>query len=164
MLDNLGRLIGAYADKTATAELPAARTAGDVAPRLDEQKRNRRLRRVIIAAAILSVLAGRACSERQSVAPPPAPSPPRAGALEDAPAAPRLAAGFGLDRRASLGLAPRKLIRFENERDSPPTVAGTTYLKAVVGPIIEAMPSVGRWPTAVGEREAVKRGISVPKV
>ena len=37
---------------------------------------------MIIAAAILSVLAGRACTERRSVAPPPAPSPPRVGALD----------------------------------------------------------------------------------
>jgi GSH-dependent disulfide-bond oxidoreductase len=46
----------------------------------------------------------------------------------------------------------------------PWTVAGTTYLSPVLGPIIEAAPSVNRWLTAVGEREAVKRGMAVPKV
>jgi hypothetical protein len=44
---------------------------------LGEKIRRRRLRQAIIAAAILSVMAGRACTERRSVAPPPAPSPPR---------------------------------------------------------------------------------------
>ncbi len=70
------------------------RTAGDDARSLAEHKRNRRLRRAIIAAAILTVLGTRACTERQSVAPPPAPSPPHAGALDDTPAAPRLATNF----------------------------------------------------------------------
>jgi GSH-dependent disulfide-bond oxidoreductase len=46
----------------------------------------------------------------------------------------------------------------------PWTVAGTTNLKPVLGPIIETMPSVNRWLTAIGEREAVKRGMAVPKV
>ena len=46
----------------------------------------------------------------------------------------------------------------------PWTVAGTTYLKPVLGEIIEAMPAVNRWLTAVGGREAVKRGMAVPKV
>ncbi len=42
--------------------------------------------------------------------------------------------------------------------------ATRTNLKPVLGPSVEAMPSVGRWMTAVGEREAVKRGMAVPKV
>ena len=42
----------------------------------------------------------------------------------------------------------------------PWTVAGTTYLKPVLGETIEAMPAVNRWLTAVGEREAVKRGMA----
>ncbi len=42
--------------------------------------------------------------------------------------------------------------------------ATTANLKPVLGPTVEAMPSVGRWMTAVGEREAVKRGMGVPKV
>ena len=46
----------------------------------------------------------------------------------------------------------------------PWILSGTTHLKPVLGPIIEAMPSVNRWLTAVGEREAVKRGIAVPQV
>jgi len=40
----------------------------------------------------------------------------------------------------------------------------TTNLKPVLGPVVEAMPSVNRWMTAVGAREAVKRGMAVPKV
>ena len=46
----------------------------------------------------------------------------------------------------------------------PWTVAGTTYLKPALGPIIEAAPSVGRWLTAIGGRAAVKRGMAEPKV
>ncbi len=46
----------------------------------------------------------------------------------------------------------------------PWTHAGTTYLKPSLGPILETMPSVNRWLTAVGERDAVKRGMAVPKV
>jgi hypothetical protein len=34
----------------------------------------------------------------------------------------------------------------------------------VLGEIIEAMPATDRWLTAIGAREAVKRGIAVPKV
>jgi GSH-dependent disulfide-bond oxidoreductase len=46
----------------------------------------------------------------------------------------------------------------------PWTLAGTTFLGAVLGPTIDAMPAVKRWLTAVGEREAVKRGMAIPKV
>jgi GST-like protein len=46
----------------------------------------------------------------------------------------------------------------------PWTLAGTTFLGAVLGPTIEAMPAVKRWLTAVGERDAVKRGMAVPKL
>ncbi len=77
VLGSAGRLIGAVADKVAPARPPAVAAAGDVHPERDEKRRNRRLRRVIIAAAILSALAGRACTERRSVAP----TPPRAGAV-----------------------------------------------------------------------------------
>jgi GST-like protein len=42
--------------------------------------------------------------------------------------------------------------------------AATTFLGSVLGPTIEAMPAVKRWMTGVGEREAVKRGMAVPKV
>jgi hypothetical protein len=92
VLDNVGRLIGAYADR-AGARAPV-RTMGDAAPRLGERKRSRRLRWAIIAAAILTVLGARACSERQSFSPPPPPSPPRMGALEGGADAGRLAGAF----------------------------------------------------------------------
>ncbi len=46
----------------------------------------------------------------------------------------------------------------------PWTAAGTTYLKPVLGEIIEALPAVNRWLTAVGARKAVKRGMAVPKM
>ena len=42
--------------------------------------------------------------------------------------------------------------------------AGKTFLGPVLGPDMDAMPAVNRWLTAVGEREAVKRGMAVPKV
>ena len=42
--------------------------------------------------------------------------------------------------------------------------AGTTTLRPALGPILETLPSVNRWLTAVGAREAVKRGMAVPKV
>ena len=42
--------------------------------------------------------------------------------------------------------------------------AAKTILGPVLGETLEAMPSVNRWLTAVGEREAVKRGMAVPKV
>lgn len=46
----------------------------------------------------------------------------------------------------------------------PWVFSGTTYLKPALGEVIEAMPSVNRWLSAVGRREAVKRGMAVPKV
>ena len=42
--------------------------------------------------------------------------------------------------------------------------AGKTFLGPVLGPDMEAMPAVNRWLTAVGERQAVKRGMAAPKV
>jgi len=42
--------------------------------------------------------------------------------------------------------------------------AGTTTLRPALGQILETLPSVNRWLTAVGAREAVKRGMAVPKV
>jgi GSH-dependent disulfide-bond oxidoreductase len=42
--------------------------------------------------------------------------------------------------------------------------AGKTFLGPVLGSDMEAMPAVNRWLTAVGEREAVKRGMAAPKV
>jgi class 3 adenylate cyclase len=116
VLDNIGRLIGAYANKAATER--TARTGGDVAPRLDHKTRNRRFRRVIIAAAILSAIAGRARTERQSIAPPPAPSPPRAGALDRGPDASRLAAIFR-SAQARGSPSPGKLNSFESEAIAP---------------------------------------------
>jgi GST-like protein len=46
----------------------------------------------------------------------------------------------------------------------PWMLAGTTFLGSVLGPAIEAMPAVKRWLKAIGEREAVKRGLAVPRV
>jgi GST-like protein len=45
----------------------------------------------------------------------------------------------------------------------PWVFSGTTYLKPALGPILEKMTSVNRWLATVGEREAVKRGMSIPK-
>ncbi len=92
-LDSLGRLIGAYADKVLTAAPPEPRAAAGVARGVDDKGRRRRLRRIIIAAAILSAIASRACTERHSLAPP-APLPPRAGAADEGLAKARLAARF----------------------------------------------------------------------
>ncbi len=46
----------------------------------------------------------------------------------------------------------------------PWMVAANTFLGPVLGPIIDAKPAVRRWLDAVGGREAVKRGMAVPKV
>ena len=46
----------------------------------------------------------------------------------------------------------------------PWMLAATTFLGSVLGPTIEAMPAVKRWLKAIGERDAVKRGMAVPKV
>ena len=46
----------------------------------------------------------------------------------------------------------------------PWMLAATTFLGSVLGPSIGAMPAVKRWLNAIGEREAVKRGLAVPKV
>jgi GSH-dependent disulfide-bond oxidoreductase len=46
----------------------------------------------------------------------------------------------------------------------PWMLAATTFLGSVLGPSIEAMPAVKCWLKAIGEREAVKRGLAVPKV
>jgi GSH-dependent disulfide-bond oxidoreductase len=46
----------------------------------------------------------------------------------------------------------------------PWVFSGTTYLEPVLGEVIEAMPSVNRWLRAIGERDAVKRGMAVPTV
>jgi GSH-dependent disulfide-bond oxidoreductase len=45
----------------------------------------------------------------------------------------------------------------------PWMVSAKTFLGPVLAPDIEAMPSVNRWMTAIGERDAVKRGMAVPK-
>ena len=46
----------------------------------------------------------------------------------------------------------------------PWMLAGKTFLGPVLGPDLAAMPSVDRWLTAIGGRDAVKRGMAVPKV
>jgi class 3 adenylate cyclase len=103
VLDSVARLIGVFADKAATAGSPAIRSAGDVPsvesirargrrlrrairsairdiPSPEARARDRRLRRAIIVAAVLSLLAARACHERRRAAPAP---PPRVGAVEE---------------------------------------------------------------------------------
>ncbi len=44
------------------------------------------------------------------------------------------------------------------------TKAGATFLEPVLGPTLNACPSVSRWLETVGAREAVQRGMAVPKV
>ena len=46
----------------------------------------------------------------------------------------------------------------------PWMLAANTFLGPVLGPIIDAKPAILRWLDAVGGREAVKRGMAVPKV
>ena len=46
----------------------------------------------------------------------------------------------------------------------PWMLAAKTFLGPVLGPAIDARPSINRWLDAVGGREAVKRGMAVPKV
>ncbi|RBP04169.1 GST-like protein [Roseiarcus fermentans] len=42
--------------------------------------------------------------------------------------------------------------------------AGSTFLEPVLGPVYQTCPAVRRWLASVGEREAVQRGMAVPKV
>ena len=75
VLENVGRLVGAYADRAVTARGDASsRLAdpadGDAARRI-QRRRDRRLRRTILAAAILTLLAARACHGPQIASPPP---------------------------------------------------------------------------------------------
>ena len=42
--------------------------------------------------------------------------------------------------------------------------SATTFQKQVLGEVIEGLPQLQRWMAAVGAREAVKRGMLVPKV
>ena len=46
----------------------------------------------------------------------------------------------------------------------PWMLAAKTFLGRLLGPSIDAKPAIHRWLDAVGEREAVKRGMAVPKV
>ncbi len=92
VLDSVGSLVETYADRAASKKRHALRAVARAAPDLDGKKRNRRLRRIIIAAAILSVLAGRACTERQIIPPPAPPAPPRLGGMEEGHDAPLPAA------------------------------------------------------------------------
>ena len=46
----------------------------------------------------------------------------------------------------------------------PWVFSGRTYLKPALGLILEKMSSVNRWLDAVGAREAVRKGMAVPKV
>ena len=83
---------------------------GDAAPRLGEQRRGRRLRWAIIAAALLTVLGARACSDRQYLSAPPSPS--RMGAL---------------DGRADAGRLGRRILIFHKQAAiSPNTLSPRT--------------------------------------
>ena len=75
VLDSIARFVGAYADKSAI--VAENRPAEEV--ELVEKARRRRLRRTIVLAAIVSVLAARACSDRHDHPP----AMPHVGALED---------------------------------------------------------------------------------
>ncbi len=46
----------------------------------------------------------------------------------------------------------------------PWVFAGTTYLVPVLGPVLKECPSVTHWLATVGAREAVQRGMAVPRV
>ncbi len=75
VLENVGRLVGAYADRAVTGRGGASPNLadpadGDAARRI-QRRRDRRLRRTILAAAILTLLAARACHGPQIASPPP---------------------------------------------------------------------------------------------
>jgi class 3 adenylate cyclase len=75
ILENIARLIGAVAERTAPAGGDAIPSAGD-APRRARRARDRRLRRAIIAAAIIAAVASRIWRGPEPVSlPPPASSP-----------------------------------------------------------------------------------------
>jgi class 3 adenylate cyclase len=76
VLDSVGRLVGAYADRAVTVRSAETRDLADppdrrVARRL-QRTRGRTLRRTILGAAIVAVLAARACHGPQVASPPPA--------------------------------------------------------------------------------------------
>jgi hypothetical protein len=81
VLNNIARLIGAYAEKATTGERPAIRSAS-VAPSAESRARDHWLRPAIIAAAVISLLAARACSERRPY-PPSQQTPQHTGAQDD---------------------------------------------------------------------------------
>ena len=73
VLENVGRLVGAYADRAVTARGASPRLAEPPdrdAERRIQRRRDRTLRRTILAAAILTLLAARACHEPQVASPP----------------------------------------------------------------------------------------------
>jgi adenylate cyclase len=61
LLDNVGRLVGVYADRAVTAREADSPQSGFANPRRILKKRDRALRRTLIATAILTLLAARAC-------------------------------------------------------------------------------------------------------
>jgi adenylate cyclase len=75
ILENIARLIGAVAERTAPAGGDVIPPAGE-APRRARRARDRRLRRAIIAAAIIALVASRIWRGYEPVShPPPAPPP-----------------------------------------------------------------------------------------
>ncbi len=102
VVDVVAHAINAIGDRAGTAGRPAIGSPG-AAPSLEQKARDRRLRRAIIAAAIISLLAARECRERRFTAPPPAQPPPRAGSLDDRLApAPRLSLISALPRASPI--------------------------------------------------------------
>ena len=76
VLDNVGRLVGAYADRAVTVRGEASTHLADTpdrdAARRFRRSRDRTLRRTILGLAIVTVLAARACHGPQIDSPPPA--------------------------------------------------------------------------------------------
>ncbi len=106
LLENVGRLVGAYADRARTRATVAVPQGGEAAradgadPAADRfarrarRPRDRTLRRMIIAAAILTVLAARACHGPQTSAPPPAAPPHARDISKSRTRAPRLSVQY----------------------------------------------------------------------
>jgi len=82
ILENVARVIGAYAEKASTGGGPALPSAGGV-PDAARRSRDRRLRRTIIAAAIITLVAARIWRGPEPFVSPPGSVSPRAAAVAD---------------------------------------------------------------------------------